>query len=758
MAVFEINTKGGRSRLADPNFDDFRDQSRSFQALAKYTDTIVSVSGASQPTRTTAAYVSPDFLRVFAVQPAMGRTFTVDDARKGAGPTAIVSNGYWRQHLGSRDLSQAHLKIDNAVFTVIGVLPPGFSFPADAEIWLPADLDGENPSRTSHNYSAVGRLADGVTVAQADRDISAIARRIHDASSEQGDYLLKDAGVVPLQDSITGKARTALLVLLGAVGFLLLVACANVANLLLAQASARERELAIRSALGAGRRRLIRQFLTEAFLLALAGGGLGVLGAFCGRQGTRGAGPGQPAPARQRRDQHAGPCIRRAPVPGRRRRTRRLHRGACVLGRSARRSRGRRPRTGRLAGQSASGTHDRRGADGHHAGARDWRGTVRSQPDEGARRRSGIPRGRHRGDGRLAAVGEQPRKQNQPGDVLLDPDRAARADSGRATGWRGQPPADGRGRPAGWQFRGALAERASRDAWTASARCSRRRRGWASRTSASPPPATSRSSGSRSSAAGSFDERDTANAPHAALISESLARTRWPDQDPIGRTIEFGNMDGDLRLLTIVGIVGDIHEYGLDAPPRPTVYVNAVPAAARDDDLRDAQLGRHGVGDRGRADHPERPQSGTAAELPHAVADLRGVARFAAVQRDSRRVLRDDGAAARDGRRVRRDGVFGQPPDARDWRARRARGRFRRRPADDPRPGAAHDSHRDRDRDCRRAGAHAHRGVAALRRDGDRPADLCRRHAGARRCGARRVLHPGAAGHSRGPGVALRSE
>src|SRR5207249_6805332 len=106
-----------------------------------------------------------------------------------------------------------------------------------------ADLNGENPSRTAHNYYAVGRLRDGVTVDQANQDISAIAQRIHDASSEQGDFLLKDGVVLPLQDSITGKARPALLVLLGAVGFLLLVACANVANLLLAQATARVREL-----------------------------------------------------------------------------------------------------------------------------------------------------------------------------------------------------------------------------------------------------------------------------------------------------------------------------------------------------------------------------------------------------------------------------------------------------------------------------------------------------------------------------------
>src|SRR2546427_4620519 len=293
MAVFEVNSNGGWSHLADPNFDDFRDQNRSFQAIAKYNDYVVSVSGASQPTRTKVAHVSPDFLKVFRLQPILGRDFSAGDAKKGAGPTVLVSYGYWRQDLGSpRDLSQSRLKIDGAAFSVIGVLPAGFRFPADVELWLSADLDGENPSRTSHNYDAVGRLRDGVTVEQANGDISAIARRIHDTSSEQGDYLLKDGIVVPLQDSITGNARPMLLVLLGAVGFLLLVACANVANLLLAQASVRERELAIRSALGAARGRLIRQFLTEALLLSLAGGGLGVLGAFCGVAGLIALAPG----------------------------------------------------------------------------------------------------------------------------------------------------------------------------------------------------------------------------------------------------------------------------------------------------------------------------------------------------------------------------------------------------------------------------------------------------------------------------------
>src|SRR6266487_5947388 len=224
------------------------------------------------------ASVSPDFLKVFDIQPIFGRDFSATDAKKGAGPTVLVSYGYWRQDLGSpRDLSQSRLKIGGAVYSVIGVLPAGFQFPQDVSLWLPTDLEGENQSRTAHNYYAVGRVRDRVTVEQANGDISAIARRIHETSSEQGDYLLKDGIVVPLQDSITGKARSPLLVLLGAVGFLLLVACANVANLLLAQASVRARELAIRSALGAARGRLIRQFLTEAFLLSLVGGGLGGL-------------------------------------------------------------------------------------------------------------------------------------------------------------------------------------------------------------------------------------------------------------------------------------------------------------------------------------------------------------------------------------------------------------------------------------------------------------------------------------------------
>jgi len=574
MAVFEVTSKGRPIRLADPNFDDFRDQNRSFQAIAKYNDNTASVSGTSQPTRTTVAGVTPDFLKVFGIQPILGRDFSVSDAKKGAGPTVLVSYGYWRQYLGSSaDLSQSHLKIDGAVYSVIGVLPAGFQFPPDVDLWLPADLGGENQSRTSHNYNAVGRLRDGVTVAQANQDISAIARRIHDTSSEQGDYLLKDGIVLPLQDSITGQARPALFVLLGAVGFLLLVACANVANLLLAQATARERELAIRSALGAARQRLVRQFLTEAFLLSLVGGGLGVLvalggvaglvalapgnlprldsvsisipvlvfafllstavaaglGVFTAARATsgdlrKGLGEGGRGQAGSQGSQRVGRIL----VAGQIAITLVLVVGAGLLGRSLLKVLEVNPgfRVDKIVTMDVSlpWVEDPKAKATQGIFFSNLIDRLKQIP--GVRKvgaTSGLPLeegGLPDGMFLLMTQNEIPKATDGFGPLLQQKERIGIADFGVVT--------DGYFQVLGIPLiRGRI-----------------------------------------------FDEHDGANSPHVAVISESLARDRWPKQDPIGHTIEFGNMDGDLRLLTIVGIVGDTHEYGLDAPPHPTVYVN----------------------------------------------------------------------------------------------------------------------------------------------------------------------------------------
>jgi putative ABC transport system permease protein len=601
VAVFEVTSKGRPSRLADPNFDDFRDQSRSFQAIAKYSSNAASVSGASQPTRTTVARVSPGFLEVFGIQPIVGRDFNAGDATKGAGPTVIVSHGYWVQYLGSpRDLSQSHLKIDHADFSVIGVLPAGFRFPADADLWLPAGLQGENPSRTSHNYNAVGRLRAGVTVEQANRDISAIARRIHDRSTEQGDYLLTDGKAVRLQDSITGNARAPLLVLLGAVGFLLLVACANVANLLLAQLSVRERELAVRRALGAARGRLIRQLLTEAFLLSLAGGGLGVLVAIWGVGGLAAL-----APANLPRLDSVSIDI---PVLG----------FAFVLSTAVAAGLG-----AFTAARATSGDLREDLADGRgRAKLRlkpprtpsSWlrfAAALLRLPRSAGRRCPGTQRvGRVIVAAQMAitlvlvvGVGLFGRSLMKvldvnPGfrvdkiitmDVALPWVQAPNARAGQAmffsrliarleripgvrtVGATSGLPLDG-GLPDGMFLLTTPDQTPKTTDELGPLFRQKERTGTADFCVATA--GYFQALGIPLVRGRIFDRRDEANAPHVALISESLARDRWPNQDPIGRTIEFGNMDGELRLLTIVGIVGDTHEYGLDVPPRPTVYVN----------------------------------------------------------------------------------------------------------------------------------------------------------------------------------------
>jgi putative ABC transport system permease protein len=575
VSVFEVNPEGGWSHLADPNFDDFRDQSHSFQAIAKYTDYVVSVSGASQPIRTSVAIVSSDFLNVFRIQPTIGRDFAPTDTRKGAAPVALASYGYWKGHLASStDLSQTHLRIDNNIYTVVGVLPEGFAFPGNVSLWLPADLDGENPSRSSHNYLAVARLRDGVTAQQANAEISSMARRIRETSSEQNDYLLKDAVVLPLQDSMTRDARTPLYVLLGAVGFLLLVACANVANLLLAQAAVRERELAIRSALGAARRRLVRQFLTEALLLSLLGGGLGVagavlgvnalvalapqnlprldsiaisvpillfallltttvaagLGAFTAARATSGdprenlveGGRGQ---AGSQSSVRVGNVIVAAQIAI----TVVLVIGAGLLGRSLLKVLEVNPgfRVDKIISMEVSlpGTDDPKTKASQGIFFSNL--IARLQQIPGVRKVGAISNlplqdGGGLPDGMfvLMTQDEMPKSLDGFDALFQQKERLGSADFGVAT----EGYFEALGIPL---IRGRI-----------------------------------------------FDEHDGPDTPHVAVISQSLARERWPNQDPIGHTIEFGNMDGDVRLLTIVGIVGDVRDYTVDAPPRPTVYVD----------------------------------------------------------------------------------------------------------------------------------------------------------------------------------------
>jgi predicted permease len=571
-AVWEINHRGTYSRLADPNFDDFRDRNRTFSTIAKYTAYPVSVAGGSEPTRSQIAVVSKEFFSVMGIAPLAGRGFAADDAHAGAAPAVIVSHRYWTQYLGSSERwSSLTLKIDSRSYSVVGVMPAGFQFPAKVDLWMPAELDPENRSRTSHNFYAVGRLRDGVDVAQANADISAIAKDIVRHSDEQGEYLMTDGTVIPLQASMTGRVGSTLYVLLGAVFFLLLVACANVTNLLLSQAAARGRELAIRHALGARRGRLVRQFVAESFLLLAAGGSAGLIVAWTGISALLALAPADlprledvslswpvlafamglssivaiglglvTAARATRRDprdtlsdgsrgqvgassQRAG----RAIVAGQLAITVVLLIGAALLGRSLLRVLSVDPgfRTDGIVAMDLGMPYSEDPA----AKARlapfyaDIFARLRAIPGvEDVAAANAVPMDGGLPDGLFTIITPQeaPSKMEDVRRLFLQKDRTGTADFCAAS-------------PAYFHTLGIPLIRGRL-----------------------------------------FDGRDQPGQPHVALVNQALARSRWPGEDPIGRTIEFGNMDGDLTPLTIVGVVGDTHEYGLEQAPRPTMYVN----------------------------------------------------------------------------------------------------------------------------------------------------------------------------------------
>ena len=252
VRVWESTATGHRMNLADPNFEDLREQNRSLQGLAEYNSEIASISTGNRPSRTMVAAVSKDFFSVMRVQPVLGRNFLPEEQKFGAAPAALVRQTDWEQYLAStNDLGSVKLQIENKAVSVVGVLPAGFAFPEEAEVWVPRELYERVPSRTAHNWAAIGRLRDGVELSQARAELSGIAARIKQLFGN--DAALTSVTLIPLQAATTGSLRPALFLLLGSVFFLLLIACANVANLMLAQSSTRQRELAIRAAMGAPR-------------------------------------------------------------------------------------------------------------------------------------------------------------------------------------------------------------------------------------------------------------------------------------------------------------------------------------------------------------------------------------------------------------------------------------------------------------------------------------------------------------------------
>jgi len=596
VRVWEADAKGRRMQFADPNLEDVRAQVHSLQGMAAMRSGESTVSVGNAPDRVRVASVSADFFSVIGVQPLLGRLFAPEEQRFGAAPAVLVSHSFWQRHLHeTRDLASVKLTVSNNPVVIVGVLPAGFHFPEDSQVWMPRELDVRLPSRTAHNWQAVARIRDGVSLEQARADASAVARRISQ-DNRFDEKQRTDVVLVPLKDALTRDVQPALLVLLGVAGLLLLVACANVMNLSLAQASARGDELAVRVALGASRWRLLRQFLAEALILCGAGGVLGVIAAYFGvrallavaptdiprldevsvnlfvlafalalsffvaaglgvitawratsgqvRSALAEAGRRQGTGARSR---HVGRLI----VAGQVAITLTLLTGAGLLGRSMLRVLSVDPgfETEHIV------TLDLKLPD-IEEGTENRRAQFLEQLIAGIRALPGVEA--------VGGTNVLPLKDPDSPDgtfVVLNPqqlsprqreliERSARLSIDKAD-------------PAFLADLTKFAEDLfSNKALAGNADYVVASDGYFE---------TLRIPLLRGRL---FTDSDGPTAPHAAVISEGVARQKWPGQDPIGQTVEFGNMDGDMRLLTIVGVVGDVRKHSLETAPRPTIYVN----------------------------------------------------------------------------------------------------------------------------------------------------------------------------------------
>ena len=572
VQISELDAAGASMHVAEPNFLDVRADSKSFAGLAEVNSDVATVTGATEPTRANTSLISQDFFKVFGIVPVIGRAFSAEDQRANAAPVVLVSHAYWQQYLGGNtDLSKFKLVADNQIYSVIGVLPEHFNFPDNTALWAPREIFPKDESRTAHNWTVYGRLGRGTSITSARNELDIIARRLKQQYGVDTD--MSAASVVRLQDAMTAQVRPALLLLLGAVAFLLLVACANVANLLLAQAAARQRELAIRSALGANRAALVQQFLVESLVLCGISGALGIiagrwgvdilvalapkdlprldavstnlpvlsfavavilllaagLGIFTAVRASSGdmreslgeGGQGQIAGPRSQR-------LGRVIVVAQMATTLVLLVGAGLLGRSLLRVLNVDPgfRTEHVVTMDLAFPQIETDAEKIRRVrfVDELFERLRSLPGvEAVGGSDNLPLGSDflaNGTFWMVRLGQEPKTLEDFQALGRNKEISGYADYSVASEdyfkVLGIPLVRGR----------------------------------------------------------MFDVRDTIDTTHVAVINEALARERWPNEDPLGKTIEFGNMDNDTRLLTIVGVVGDARYRSLERHPAPTIYVD----------------------------------------------------------------------------------------------------------------------------------------------------------------------------------------
>lgn len=286
-SISDSQSAQGLIPVSAPDCLEFARQNHVFEAIAGFQNLSLELSGTGQPERMTAARVSPSLFPLLGIEPHIGRTFTAEEDQPG-NLVAVISYGLWQRHFsGDPDVTGKTVQLDRSPYTIVGVMPRSFVFPSQgiayaqpADLWVPIAFTPEELANIGDNFNigVVARLKPGVTIEEANADVKTIANQIQQTYPPQTRDVFKlSAFVIPLHDEVVGKFEILMALLLGAVGLVLLIACVNVANLLLVRATDRQKEVAIRLALGAGPMRLVRQFISESLTLGLLGGSLGVL-------------------------------------------------------------------------------------------------------------------------------------------------------------------------------------------------------------------------------------------------------------------------------------------------------------------------------------------------------------------------------------------------------------------------------------------------------------------------------------------------
>ena len=568
----QVGSQGQQMAFSAPNIEDLAAAAGSFSGVATHAGDMVAVTGGTEPVRVRQSIVSARFFEVLGLRPARGRTFLPEEQQPGGPGAVIVSHGFWQRELGARrDVLDHTLRLGSESFRIIGVMPPAFDFPRQAALWTAAGRHERLPSRTAHNWDVVARVKPDVPIAQARAEVSGIAKQLRSTYGE--DTWMVDATTVPLRDAYLGSMRPLLALLSGAVGLLLLVSCATVANLLLAQGVLREHEFAVRQAVGAGPGRLLRQLFGEHALLVGAGTAVGLLLALSATRALLALLPtGLPLPASIDLDGNVvafafGLATTLALLLA-------LTTGVRVLLQEPREA---------LAGSgrgSVGGVRTERVrrllvvvqlafalvlvVTSGMLGERLWR-LVRAEPGFTT---SGLT---------VATVTF----------TSAGADDAARA-AGQLRDIRTRLTAVGAVAAAGGVSGFPLGDGSFSDGTFLEQRSGDRLQSFEDFEALAKMPGRAGEADFRVATPGYFEamgiplkrgrlftDADTIDGQHVAVISESLARAQWPGQDPIGRTIQFGNMDGDLRPMTIVGIVGDVREHALDGPIARTFYGHA---------------------------------------------------------------------------------------------------------------------------------------------------------------------------------------